>query len=272
MRTEDATWKKVKQKRYMTCGKEDSTAQSQAERQMTSAREIMLILESRPDIVPEILNRVILKLDKEDRADLRGLHAMAQEHYLAKKEAIDYLETECYTALNSIDLRSNNALPNSVLNEFREVLSKDPKGRRRVISRPPEPRGRFENDPLNPLTRKSNRDQGIKWVHKAVFAPFVVKTPAEVKAAGEKVLGGRTLHLSDGVEFDGAAFDVRPPLGLTLARTSSHSSPSRVADQRDRGRRAGPGRARRQPASDPGGHALRGGAGGGGGAAAHRGA
>ena len=39
------------------------------------------ILESRPDIAPEIINRVILSMSKEDRADLRGLHAMAQEHY-----------------------------------------------------------------------------------------------------------------------------------------------------------------------------------------------
>jgi len=48
-------WTKAKQRRNVTCGKENATPASQAERQMLSVREIMLILESRPDIAPEII-------------------------------------------------------------------------------------------------------------------------------------------------------------------------------------------------------------------------
>jgi hypothetical protein len=40
------------------------------------------------------------------------------------------------------------------------------------------------------------------------------------------VLEGRTLHLSDGTNFDGAAWDVRPPLlTLTLTPTPTPTQP-----------------------------------------------
>ena len=107
-----------------------------------------------------------------------------------------------------MDLRANHALPLSVFAAIRDLTAKDSNGHRRVICRPPVPRKRGEDDPLNPLTRKSNRDMGIKWQRKAVYVPFPVKTPVEIKAPGEKVLEGRTLHLSDGKTFDGAAWDV----------------------------------------------------------------
>ena len=109
-------------------------------------------LDLRADIKPEVLNWLILDMQKEERASLRKLGAMEQEHYLAKRDCVDFLETNCYNAFNSVDLRANEALSIRLINTIRERLACGPDGKRLIICRPPAyGKGRGN------LTRKSNR-------------------------------------------------------------------------------------------------------------------
>ena len=109
-------------------------------------------LDLRADIKPEVLNWLILDMQKEERVSLRKLGAMEQEHYLAKRDCVDFLETNCYNAFNSVDLRANEALSSRLMNTIRERLACGPDGKRLVICRPPAyGKGRGN------LTQKSNR-------------------------------------------------------------------------------------------------------------------
>ena len=163
--------------------------------------KILYELSLRPDIRADVLNRVMLKLNQKERVDLRALHAIQQEHYIAKRDCIELLERECFNALNSIDLRSCEALSIRLMNRIRERLACDENGNRRVICRPPSYSGIG-----NPLTRESNRQQGILWEHKAVLVPYVFRNSQQMKRAADLVLEGRTLHLA--FDFDGAAWDL----------------------------------------------------------------
>eukprot|EP00966_Prymnesium_polylepis_P288177 6656057-Prymnesium_polylepis.1 len=106
----------------------------------------------------------MLNLNQKERVELRALHAIQQEHYIAKRDCVEFLERECFNALNSIDLRACEALSIRLMDRLRERLACDEHGERRVICRPPQYTGIG-----NPLTQKSNREQGILWEHKAVL-------------------------------------------------------------------------------------------------------
>ena len=155
-------------------------------------------LDLREDIKIDILNRLLLKLSKEERAALRKLHAMEQEHYLASRDTVEFMEKECFTALNAIDLRACEALAARCMETINQRLTCDAAGKRRVIRRPPC----YSGD-LNPLTQRSNREQGILWEKKAVTMPRIFPTWPKVVKAADSVLEGRRLHLA--TDFDGAA-------------------------------------------------------------------
>ena len=153
--------------------------------------KIMYELSLRPDIRADCLNRVMLNLDQQERADLRALHAIQQEHYIAKRDCVEFLERDCFNALNSVDLRACEALSTRLMDRLRERLACDEHGKRRVICRPPQYTGIG-----NPLTQKSNREQGILWEHKAVLVPYIFRNSQQMKKAADLVLEGRTLHLA----------------------------------------------------------------------------
>ena len=105
-----------------------------------------------------------------------------QEIYLATRDTVAYLDTHCFTALNSIDLRACEALPISTMLRIRERLACGPDGKRLVICRPPSSSGKD-----NPLMRRHNRELGIKYEDKAVFVPYTFKSPAQIRVAANKV-------------------------------------------------------------------------------------
>ena len=176
-------------------------ARASARRAQRIVEKILYELSLRPDIRADVLNRVILKLTGEERRALRGLGAMQQEQYLAKRECVDFLEKECFNALHSVDLRACEALSFRLVGRIRERFACDDEGKRRIICRPPSYAGIG-----NPLTRKSNREQGIKWEQRAVMVPYCFRNSEEIAAAADRVLDGRTLHLAH--DFDGAAWDL----------------------------------------------------------------
>lgn len=169
-------------------------------RQRRAADEMYKLGSLRPDILAEIINRLIHKLNPGDRARLRKMTSMQQEQYLAVREAVDTMERECFNARNSVDLRTNEAMPISTTNKIRDVFCKDKDGKRVVLASAPDFRG-----DCNPLTRENNIQQGIKWAKGQVRVPFPFKNSAQIRAAGKDVIAGRTLHLAD--DIDGAAWD-----------------------------------------------------------------
>ena len=175
--------------------------EAKARRVRRIGRKILRELQLRADIKMEVLNWVILQLEKADRDDLRGLGALQQEHYVAKRDCVDFLERECFNALNSLDLRACEALSIRLINTIRERFACNADGTRRIICRPPAYVGKG-----NPLTQKSNRAVGIKWERKAVLVPYVFRNSKQMQAAAHGVLEGRTLHLAH--DFDGAAWDL----------------------------------------------------------------
>lgn len=192
-----AGWKR-KSKPHKDTKFPERAAQRRAQGVVT---KILWELSQRPDIRADVLNRVILRLSKEEREELRSLGAIQQENYLAKRDCVDFLERECFNALHSIDLRACEALSIRLLRRISDRFACDSTGKRRVIARPPDFTGI-----ANPVTRKSNREQGILWEHRAVLAPFCFRNSSQMKAAADAVLEGRTLHLSH--DFDGAAWDL----------------------------------------------------------------
>ena len=170
-----------------------------AERAQVYARRFSKALDLRADIKISVLCRVILSLSPEERAELRQCPAMQQEWYLAQRDCVTRLEKQCFNALNAIDLRACEAMPVRMMQRIADRLSCDESGKRILICRPPTYKGAF-----NPLTQKSNREQGIKWEDKAVLAPRVFPAHAAIVAAGERVLEGQKLHLAH--DFDGAAW------------------------------------------------------------------
>ena len=175
--------------------------EAKARRVRRIGRKILRELELRADIKMEALNWAILQLKKEDRTCLRELGAMQQEHYLAKRDCVDFIEHNCFNALNSIDLRACEALSTRLMDTIRERLSCNPDGTRKIICKPPDYTGKG-----NPVTQRSNRDCGIKWENKAVLVPFVFRNSKQCKQAADLVLEGRTLHLAH--DFDGSAWDL----------------------------------------------------------------
>ena len=165
-------------------------------------KEVQRLLSLRADVKLNVINRLIIGLQAGERAELRSLGAMQQERYVAVKEAVEVMERSCFTALNSVDLRSCLALPVSTLMTIRERLSRDASGQRVVLARPPPYTGIG-----NPVTRKSNRAQGINYEHKCICVPYVFREPGQIKAALDKVLDGYTLNLA--FDFDAAAWDLR---------------------------------------------------------------
>ena len=170
-------------------------------------KEVKQLLELRADRKLDVINRLILSLNKQERAELRELGAMQQERYLGIRDAVKFMEERCFNALNSIDLRACEALPIRTMMKIRERLACDAEGKRVVLARPPPYTGAG-----NPVTQVSNRENGIKWEHKAICVPFVFRDPAQIRAALDKVLEGRTLHLA--ADFDAAAWEL-----LEMART-----------------------------------------------------
>jgi hypothetical protein len=63
------------------------------------SHEINIILNLRADIKIDVLNMVILSLSKEERVALRALGAMQQEHYVAARDTVTFLNNNCFTAL-----------------------------------------------------------------------------------------------------------------------------------------------------------------------------
>ena len=188
-------------KNSKTQGKEAKWPErNRAERAQVYAKRFMAALDLRCDIKMDILNRVILMLKKEERKELRELHALMQEVYLAKRDCVEFLETHCYNALNAIDLRACEAMPARMMQRIADRLSCDKDGNRICIAVPPNYTGLY-----NPLTQKSNRENGIRSEEKKVLAPRVFPWHGKIVAAGKEVLDGRKLHL--GVDFDGAAWD-----------------------------------------------------------------
>ena len=162
--------------------------------------EVKAILNTKSDIKIDVLVRVILDLTKEERAELRATGPILQERYLAKRDLVEFLVSECFNALHAIDLRACEALPVRQMERMVQRLCCDAEGKRRLICEPPSYAGRG-----NPLTRDSNRDQGIPD-QKKLYVPRIFPTPPEVRAAADRVLDGRRLLLA--VDFDGAAWDV----------------------------------------------------------------
>ena len=106
----------------------------------------------------------------------------------------------CFNARNSIDLRANEALSFSTINNIRDRLGKDKHGKRLVLMKAPDYKG-----DCNPLTRENNKAQGIMWAKGEVRVPFAFKNSQQIRAAGEEVLKGRQLYLAD--DMDGCAWD-----------------------------------------------------------------
>jgi hypothetical protein len=162
--------------------------------------EVKAILNTKTDIKIDVLVKVLVDMTAQERADLRATGPMKQEWYLAKLEVVDYLTKECFNALNAIDLRACEALPVRQMERMVQRLCCDEEGRRRMLAEPPSYAGKD-----NPLTQKSNREQGIKEGRK-LYVPRIFPSAPEVRAAADRVLDGRRLFLA--VDFDGAAWDV----------------------------------------------------------------
>ena len=121
-------------------------------------KEINRLLNLRADVKIGVINMLLIKLTKAERAELRGMGAMMQEQYIAVREAVTRMEKENFNAINSIDIRSTEALAIRPMMAIRERLACDAEGKRIVLIKPPHYQGKN-----NPLTRKSNRDQGIYY-------------------------------------------------------------------------------------------------------------
>ena len=63
------------------------------------AREVLVLLNKRGGIKIDVLNRIILGLNQAERAELRMHAAVQQEHYLAKRDAVEFMNKNCFTAL-----------------------------------------------------------------------------------------------------------------------------------------------------------------------------
>ena len=51
-------------------------------------KEIHRLLNLRADVKIDVINRLLIKLTKAERAELRGMGAMMQEQYIAVREAV----------------------------------------------------------------------------------------------------------------------------------------------------------------------------------------
>jgi len=202
---------KIKGKEHLSDAETESLRLLRASerRQTRHTNEMWKIMKLRPDIIPEIINRLMLKCNPGDRERLRGLGGVQQEKYLAVRSAVATMEKECFNARNSMDLRSNEALSISTVNNIRDRLGKDKHGKRVVLMQAPDYKG-----DCNPLTRKNNEEQGIKWAKGEVRVPFPLKNSQQIRAAGEEVLKGRQLYLGD--DMDGCAWDTTDMMGDVL--------------------------------------------------------
>ena len=157
-------------------------------------------LSLRGDIKILTLAKILIGLSAEERAELRTTGPMLQEWYLAKRETVTFLEERCFNALNAIDIRSCEAMAVRTMQRIVERLCCDEAGKRIALGEAPSTKGEY-----NPLTQKSNFEQGIK-PDKKLYVPRVFPHHAKVVAAADRVLDGRRLFLA--VDFDGAAWDV----------------------------------------------------------------
>ena len=142
---------------------EDDTTRAKAQKALEarvrlSRRVIEAELTARSDVALEVLNRVILRLDKSSRAALRLLGAMQQEKFLGAMFAVNTLVEQCYNASNTLDLRANEALPHFLIRRIVErLMTKNISGNlmRVIIMEALSYAGEG-----NPLTQRSNREQG----------------------------------------------------------------------------------------------------------------
>ena len=166
------------------------------------------------DCLPKIANRLMFKMTPEQRAVHRGLGAMRQERFLAKRDAMHDLHTHLYTARNSLEIRLRELLPTRALQRMRRVLTEvqDAAGNwsRFVVECVPKTAKEGGNDPL--LSRdglSGNRALKI-YEHRHVLAPFPFATHVEMKSASDRLLGGRKSDIAipsrDG--FSGAAWRI----------------------------------------------------------------
>jgi hypothetical protein len=180
---------------------EARAAAAHAERVRLSVNVVLEELRCRADIAVEVLNRVILKLDKMNRRELRALGAMQQEKFLGVLYCLMVLQKRCYTASNSLDLRACEALPYSTMRRLAERLRTeliDGELCPVVIMEAPSYDGEG-----NPVTQKSNREQGI-GDHRKLFAPRVLHDDKGCVAALNTLCADHEMQLSvpskDGVD------------------------------------------------------------------------
>ena len=76
-----------------------------------------------PGDIPAAINFLIMKLDTEGRKELRKLSAARQEAYISARWTVETIEKNFFSARNSIDVRSNYALPISTCEALREILA-----------------------------------------------------------------------------------------------------------------------------------------------------
>ena len=174
------------------------TPKSRHKAALTVATVISELLAKRPLLEAEIVNLVIHQRSAPVRAKLRLLHTMQQEQYLAARDVVRFLETKCFNALHSLDIRANKTLSISILNAIRAFSTVD--GKRILLPHGMPPA--FGKGQVN--TRKSNTEQGIG--RSPLLAPFAVKSSVEIREQMDVTLGGRELHLA--TDHDGAAWDV----------------------------------------------------------------
>ena len=175
-----------------------------AKRLRFSVKLICDELNCRDDIAAEILNNVLIKCAQPVRAALRLMGSMQQEHFLGARQALEVYKQRCLNVANSLDLRSNEALPYSTMRRVSERLSTeliDGKLCRVVLMEAPSHTGED-----NPLTRRSNREQGI-WEGMRVRAPHVFQGDKAVSAALSALCEDHELQLSvpseDGMDWAG---------------------------------------------------------------------
>ena len=68
-------------------------------RKQRTTKEVLKLLRKREGVSVEILNRIILGLTKREREKLREMGAMQQEHYIAKRSAVQFIVEQAFTAL-----------------------------------------------------------------------------------------------------------------------------------------------------------------------------
>ena len=153
-------------------------------------------LQKRSFCRPEIVSRLALMLNVEERERMRGLGFLRQEWFLAMRECVRRLQTRLYTAENTMEIRLSELISIRSLRRMRRVLTtvRDDAGKwvHFAVASPPVP-GRKGGDPS--LQKKNNEAQKI-FRNRHVYAPQVIATDDAVRAASRKLLAGRKMEVA----------------------------------------------------------------------------